>query len=267
MSTTDAPPGLRVYWQPGCTSCLRAKEFLAAHGIGFESINVRVRPEAAAELAALGLRTVPVIARGTHFVLGQDIDELARFVGISEARQRLPPDELVTRLGALLAVAGGLLEAMPPGRLATRLPQRERTWLDLGFHVAMIVQGLLDAARGGALTWEHFERRAPAAWTEAGPVCDLLRATAGDLAVWWRRARGQPAAILATYAGPQSTHVLLERSTWHVAQHCRQIEYLVHEVACVSDAPRLTADLLAGVPVPAAVWDREIVLDLAASPT
>ena len=41
----------KVYWQPGCSSCLRAKEFLATRGIAYESINVRARPEAMEELA------------------------------------------------------------------------------------------------------------------------------------------------------------------------------------------------------------------------
>jgi glutaredoxin len=258
MSATSMPPGLRVYWQPGCTSCLRAKEFLGAHGIGFESINVHERPEAAGELAALGVRTVPVIMRGADFVLGQDIDELARFVGVTEQRQRLSPDELADRLQALLAAAGDLLAALPKARLATRLPQRERTWLDLGFHVAMIVHGLLEAAHGGALTYEHYERRAPAAWVDAPPALAFLRATAAGFDAWWRAARGQPAALLTTYFGPQTTHALLERTAWHVAQHCRQLEYLAVEVARVPDAPRLAAGMLDGVPVPEAVWDREI---------
>ena len=30
-----------VYWQPGCSSCLRAKEFLGTHGIEYISVNVR----------------------------------------------------------------------------------------------------------------------------------------------------------------------------------------------------------------------------------
>ena len=31
---------LKVYWQPGCSSCLKAKEFLIEHGIEFQSINL-----------------------------------------------------------------------------------------------------------------------------------------------------------------------------------------------------------------------------------
>ena len=31
---------VRVYWQPGCTSCLRMKEFLTKNGVPFVSVNV-----------------------------------------------------------------------------------------------------------------------------------------------------------------------------------------------------------------------------------
>ena len=41
----------QVYWAPGCTSCLRTKEFLSQHGIAFESINIVEHPEALDDLA------------------------------------------------------------------------------------------------------------------------------------------------------------------------------------------------------------------------
>jgi arsenate reductase-like glutaredoxin family protein len=36
------PNRIRVYWAPGCTSCLRTKEFLTKQGIDFDSVNVGV---------------------------------------------------------------------------------------------------------------------------------------------------------------------------------------------------------------------------------
>ena len=55
---------ITVFWQPGCTSCLRTKEFLRTHGIEFESVNVRDDQQAMARLAGLGARSVPLVARG-----------------------------------------------------------------------------------------------------------------------------------------------------------------------------------------------------------
>jgi hypothetical protein len=37
-NTALAP--LKAYWQPGCTSCLRMKEFLTLHGVPFVSVIV-----------------------------------------------------------------------------------------------------------------------------------------------------------------------------------------------------------------------------------
>jgi len=251
--------GLTVYWQPGCTSCLRAKEFLDSHGIAFRSVNVRERRGAFEELDRLGVRTVPVVARGRDYVLAQDIDELARFVGVDVRRPRLPSDELVARLQALLAASESLLEAVPCDRLHQRLPQRERTWLDLGFHVSMIVQGLITAGTGGELTYEHYERRAPAPWRNAQPAIAFSRATRRALDAWWSEARGNTSRSVRTYFGDPPLESLLERSAWHVAQHVRQLEYLVREVAGVADGPLLPPALLAGLPLPQAVWDPEIV--------
>ncbi|MGH8705477.1 MAG: glutaredoxin family protein, partial [Burkholderiales bacterium] len=58
---------IRVFWQPGCTSCLKTKEFLTEQGVDYESINVHGNPAGMAELRKLGVRSVPVVARGDKF--------------------------------------------------------------------------------------------------------------------------------------------------------------------------------------------------------
>ena len=45
-------PEIKVYWQPGCSSCLRTKEFLTEHGVPFRSIDVLADPQAIADVAA-----------------------------------------------------------------------------------------------------------------------------------------------------------------------------------------------------------------------
>jgi len=252
-------PVLRVFWQPGCTSCLRARELLRSHDIPFESLNVRESAEARAQLEALGVRTVPVVARGDRYVLAQDLDELARFAGIAVQRQRLSPDELAGRLQALLAMSETYLALMPPERMHQHLPQRERSWLDLGFHVSMIVQALLSAGAGGRLAYEFYEMRAPATWTSTAPAVEFCRATRAGLSYWWNAARVRPDSTLDTYWGECPLADVLERTAWHVAQHCRQLEHLVREVAGMTEAPVLPPAALAGLPLPEAVWDPELV--------
>ena len=46
QTSHESPARIKVFWQPGCSSCLRTKEFLARHGIEltFEGFN-EVAPE------------------------------------------------------------------------------------------------------------------------------------------------------------------------------------------------------------------------------
>lgn len=263
---------LRVYWQPGCTSCLRTKEFLAARGVPYTSINVLADPDAAAQLRALGVRAVPVVARGGRYVLGQDLAEVARFVGIAFEHRRLAPGVLVARLARLLGLARHLVLAIPPARIHDQIPARPRRYADIAFHVGMIVQGFLEAARGGELRFEHFERLPPAGADTPAALADWLAACELELAQWVRQAlsaeapeAAQPAAsmappdpLLRTYYGERPRHEVLERSAWHVAQHLRQLDFIVAEVLRVPGAPRLLPADLDGLPVPREVWDPEI---------
>ena len=250
---------ITVYWQPGCTSCLRTKEFLRAHGIAFESINVREDPQAAARLAALGARSVPVVARGAEFVYGQDLATVAAFVGVSVDRVRLDVPVLTARLLALLDTVAALAAQLPADSWHEKLPGRERTHLDLAYHVSQVVVGFLDAALGGRLTYEHFERRSPEHLASAADVARLLRSVSQALAVWWGANQARLPAELDTYYGRQLLAAVLERTTWHVAQHARQLERLL-ELRGVAPEPRLEPALLSGLPLPEDVWDAEVPL-------
>jgi glutaredoxin len=261
-TTMELSGPLIFYWQPGCTSCLRTREYLEQHGIAYESVNVLSDPGAREALARLGARTVPLLVRGGRWVSAQDPAEVARFVGLAWAGLRLAADELLDRIAALLDVAAGYAERWPEHRLAETLPGRDRSHADLLFHVAMIVEGLLDAAdpqRGGALTYAHFERRPAVEDVEPGRLARRLRDTRAALAQL--RLRGLPAgpaAAVNTYYGERPVHEVIERTAWHVAQHLRQIDHLAREVVHLSDVPALEAELLAGLPLPKRVWDAEI---------
>ena len=57
-------PAVSVYWQPGCTSCLRAKEYLTRHNVPFRSRNVLADDDAYAELERFGIKRVPIVSKG-----------------------------------------------------------------------------------------------------------------------------------------------------------------------------------------------------------
>lgn len=261
MQTTDQL--LRLYWMPGCTSCLRTREFLTAHGLAFESINVLEQADAADQLARLGARSVPVVARGEQFVFAQELSEVARFVGVPMTPVRLPPRELLQRLCTLLECAALITAALPAARLADHIPTRSRRYADLCYHIGMIVEGWLDAAdplRNGELTFAHFERLpAPEISADPAALAHALRMTRHALEQALPRLQCRaPDEPLRTYYGARPLHEVLERTAWHVAQHVRQLDHIAAIVLALPGAPRLDPCHLAGLPVPQQVWDAEL---------
>jgi arsenate reductase-like glutaredoxin family protein len=248
-----------VYWQPGCTSCLKTKEFLRSHGIAFESVNVREAPGAMERLARLGAKSIPVVTRGDEFAFGQNLDDVARFVGVAVTRTMLATPVLVARLIALLDIAACYAEQLPEGARQTKLPGRERTYLDLAYHVSQIVVGFLDSALGGRLTFEHFERRPPEHVLTGADSARITRSVSQALAVWWSVNQPRLPATLDTYYGVQPLQAVLERTTWHVAQHVRQLDRVL-ELLAIAQRVRLPAHLLEDLPLPRDVWDAEVPL-------
>lgn len=170
---------------------------------------------------------------------------------------RLDVPVLVARLLGLLDSAARLAEQLPEEVLDVMLPGRDRTHLGLAYHVPQVVVALLDAALGGRLTVEHLERKPPAHLRTAADAARLIRSVSQALAVWWSANQARLPATVDTYYGVQPLQVVLERTTWHVAQHVRQLERLL-ELRGLRPAPRLAPVLLEGLPLPADVWDTEV---------
>ncbi len=59
---------------------------------------------------------------------------------------------------------------------------------------------------------------------------------------------------MTTYYGERPLHEVLERCTWHSAQHARQIIATL-EALGIAPEPRLTADDYAGLPMPVGLWE------------
>lgn len=248
--------GYTVYWQPGCSSCLKVKELLRSNGVAFEQVNVREHPEAMARLQALGARSVPVVTEGERFTLGQDLDAVARFVGLDLQRTTLAPPVLVSKLMALLDIAAYYSHLLPADAATLQPAGRDRNHLDLAYHIPQVVIGFLDAALGGRLTFEHFERHVPAHITTGSDVAALTKSVAQSLAVWWAGNQQRLPAHIDTYYGRQPLDAVLERTTWHVAQHVRQLEAVLTQQG-VQDFRAVAPEVLEGLPLPDAVWNDE----------
>ena len=260
MTATAGTEPLKVYWAPGCTSCLRMKEFLNKHGVKYVSVNALEDKAAFDELAALGVKRVPVARRGNQWCDGQELAALARIAGIKlPEKKQLPPAELMRRAGMFLAPTLRFVRQMPDAKLAETLPGRPRSHLQLACHIFQIAEAFLDwTEKGVALEYQAYMRDLPHIDTKA----KLL--TYGDaalkrLAGWWERT-GRTADFTAPadlYYGRQPLHDFLERTAWHCGQHARQLQAVLEKLGIAPDG-RLAASDLAGLPMPENIYDDAI---------
>lgn len=250
---------VRVFWQPGCTSCLRTKEFLTKNGVDYESINVHGNPAGMEELRKLGARSVPVVARGDKFVFAQTLTDVVKFLGLKvKLQERLSPEELIGKLNIVLPAAARYVRQIPADWLEKPFRNRNRPIRILAHHVFRIPDGFLESMRDGReLTYDRImEEPGPAIRTSE----DIARYGEGVLArfnEWWKAFPDKSCeGPMSAYFGRHSVHVVLERTVWHPAQHTRQL-MLILETLGIEPERRLTAEDLAGLPLPDKAWDDE----------
>jgi len=248
---------LRVYWRQGCSSCVKVKEYLAALGVQFESIDVGERPQAMDELREMGVRTVPVVARGRDYVFAQALEDVSRFIGREFRADRLPPGVLMQKWLRVLAAAQRHVLQIPRERLAERAtPGRDRSIRDLAYHIYKIPEAFLDAVENGNEDLAAAYNALPPADVKS---VEQIRAygeqEANRLQAWWASLPDQSCRqTVETYYGARPLHELLERCTWHSAQHARQIIAVLERFGIAADKALSEQDY-AGLPMPAGLWE------------
>ncbi len=235
---------------------------MRSHGIEFESINVREQQDAMVELEELGVRSVPVVARDAEFVFAQDLRDVARFVGVTMESTLLSKKVLIQKLDLVLAAAQRYVGQLPPDYMNNTLPGRDRSYLDLAYHLFTIPIAFLDAARGGELTVEHFKRKPPAGMRSAKDIAGYGQQARMDVRLWWDSVGEErfPDEV-STFYGHRDAHRVLERTCWHTAQHCRQL-MAVLELLGIEPDQELGAAELDGLPLPEQTWDSEVPLEV-----
>lgn len=250
---------IRVYWQPGCTSCLRTKEFLATRGVAFESRNVLADPQAFTELSRFGLRQVPIVTRGDAWANGQILSDVADLVGITDINtQMLPAKELKRRLDLVLDGTQRYFRQVPDSHLATQLPNRPRSYAELAYHIFNIVDAFVEEKEGKPLVYESYYR-VPAPGDGRQEILAYGANVQQRLSDWFAGPGRQCewGGRANVYYGKQSQHQFLERTTWHSMQHARQLMWVLEGLGIQPEQP-LTPDLFAGLPMPEQVWEEEL---------
>jgi uncharacterized damage-inducible protein DinB/glutaredoxin len=240
---------IEAYWIPGCTSCLRMKEFLEKNGVTYEPVNLEDYPERGERLKATGL-LLPVVVIGDRAVSGLDLKAVAEFVGIDyDAPTMLPPIDLKRKYLLISATLCRLVAQMSPQQLEYKSPDRDRTLAALAAHVGTIMRAFLDA----------FDAEAYDATLEAPPeelrtkeaIVGWAKETEAMFERWWERiGHDDPLdRVIETYWGHHTMHEVLERAVWHPAQHTRQVALFMERIGLEPDGA-LTPSDLEGLPLP-----------------
>ena len=260
MAQATAEPAIKAYWQPGCTSCLRMKEFLTRHGVPFVSVNVLADKAAFAELAELGIRSVPIVRCGKDWANGQVLKDVARVAGIKwGGANMLPVPELVSRLVTIQQAAQRLFAQIPDDKLGQQLPNRPRSYAQLAYHIFNIADAFLEhEVQGLPLKEGAYNRVPPPQMKTKEQILDYGRNVLSGIETWWR-GPGQTAnfdAKASVYYGNVTLHDYLERTTWHSGQHVRQMMMVLGMLGITPDRP-IGKETFDGLPMPDKVWDDE----------
>ncbi|WP_225027588.1 glutaredoxin domain-containing protein [Xinfangfangia pollutisoli] len=249
--TTD----IQVFWQPGCSSCLRTKEFLTKQGVAFESIDVHNDAEGRARLLALGARTVPVVARAGKFTYCQTMKDVIAFLQLDTTmNEPLSPQVLKDRLILVITAAVRFTRQMPAEFAFSPFRDRDRSFASTAFHTFRVAEMGIEAARQIELRSEGFREVPPSDWT-TGDIALWGEAVASKVADWWDEPGNDRgfAYTVPTYYGTRPMHEVFERTVWHAAQHTRQLMLMLESYGVTPDRP-LTETDLAGLPMPDSVW-------------
>jgi glutaredoxin len=214
-----------VYWTPGCSSCVKVKEFLTEKGVEFNSVNVAADPAAMRFLRSLGVRSVPVVVNGQEFVFAQSLEDVARFVGLEHSAVRLAPEVLVERWRLILDAAEGAIRSLSPEVLDIRpVPERPRTIRDLAYHIYQVPDAFLQTVIDGLEDWTVVANIDAPPTISVEEILVYGARQRQRLEAWWENLQDKSCTQpLKMYYGVHPMHNFLERSVWHSAQHTRQL--------------------------------------------
>jgi hypothetical protein len=202
---------------------------------------------------------VPVVSRGTDWVFGQMLKDLAVFLGVSyDPKPVLSPQELIDKLDMVMSAAQRYVAQIPAARLEDNLRNRKRSIRALCYHIFRLEEAFLEVVEDGVyLTYDVLSPPLPPQMRTTADLVAYGRQVQQRLRRWWAGFDAQHCTQeVDSYYGKQPLHNVLERHTWHPAQHVRQLMLLLQENGIEPDSP-LTETDLAGLPLPRQVWDDE----------
>lgn len=218
-------------------------------------MNVDANAAAMAEFKALCLPGLPAVALGDRVAHGWNPPAYAALLGVDyRTDAKLAPAVLASRLDTFLATVEAYLRALPDEHFGWKPPERDRSIGDLGFHIFRLAQGFPDAMDAGHFPETWLQERIRSEMSDGPSVARYGALVRARITGWFQGAApSEYARTIDVYYGPQHAHELLERTTWHAAQHLRQLYDLASRVRFAPPA-RLPEDQFEGLPLPKSLW-------------
>ncbi len=215
-------------------------------------------PQGREQLLSLGVRNVPVVAKGSEFVFGQNLEDVAEFVGLhGTGHTPLPPEQLMKKWINVLRAAQRFIRQLPAARITERvIDNRDRSIRLLSHHVFRIGEAFLETVIDDVEYSAGLATVPPkgGTFTTGDEIAAYGDEVIARLEAWWRTADKTCTRKVPTFFGTPPMHMLLERSTWHSAQHARQLIAVLERFG-IEPEGRLTPEDLAGLPLPERLWE------------
>ncbi len=202
---------------------------------------------------------MPVLSKDGQFIFCQSMEDVAEFVGLQgSGHSPLPPEALFKKWIAVLRASQRYVRQIPNPRLTERaIENRDRSIRLLSHHIFRIGEAFLETALEGV---EYRTNNANVPPADGSCPTGVEIAAYGDGIIerienWWSRLEDKSCRQkVRTFYGTPPIHQLLERSTWHSAQHARQMIAVLERLG-IEPENRLTAEDFAGLPLPEGIWE------------
>ena len=200
-----------------------------------------------------------MLARGDRYIFCQNLEDVAEFVGLQgSGHTPLPPAALMTKWISVLRAAQRYIRQLPDERLVERaIDSRDRSIRLLSHHIFRIGEAFLQTAVDDVEYRVNNANIPPedGTFTTGEQIAGYGDAMIERLESWWSRLEDKSCRqTVKTFYGAPPMHQLFERSTWHSAQHTRQLIAVLERFG-IEPEGRLTAEELAGLPLPEGLWE------------
>lgn len=206
-----------------------------------------------AELSKFGVPRAPAVIVGDRVVHGWNPQGVAELVGVVyDDSGKLSCAQLAARLDTIIEAAQRAVRQIPAEHLGFQWPGRDRSILQLGYHIFRVALSYPDTRAQGMLREAWFGENPADDMRDADAVARYGEQVRQQVAAWLQRDDAYD-GMCETYYGPQAATELFERTVWHAAQHLRQIYVMLDHLGVTPDAPLSEADYK-GLPLPDSIW-------------